>query len=590
MRLEQIESSDASNLDKLRYTFAHHAEIEDAPPKVELFKALVTYHFGPNSPNQFIWHPWADWFAERLCEHDRLGAIGCANSSKTDLGALWALINWDADPMNTLVMVTSTSLKDSKKRMWGRIERYWASAPEMVARGHMVPSIGMLRSRVLDDGQGPTRSHSKSVEPDDRGIALIAGEKKKEKDMVGKIIGMKAPRIFLIADELPELSEALAGAFDYNLSMNPGAQMVGIGNFNSIHDPLGVFVRPKRGYSSINAEQSSEWETEFGWCIRFDGLKSPNFDEDVDRWPFIYNRKNLAKHRKLGENTIQFWRMCRSFPCPLGVDDCIYSDADFIAGRAQEIVVLTTEPITLLSLDPAYTHGGDRCPAIVADFGDLDGVKTLSVREVIQLREDVTRVKEARDMQIAQQFKELGNRIKCGPRNAALDGTGAGMPFASIVHTLWSNEVLIVQFGGAPSERAVFAHDPRPASEMYVNRVSELWYAGKEFMSSGQLRGITDEICRQMKARRYITQKAITLRTKVEPKDDLKARLGFSPDEADAYFVMLELCRQRFGFSATGSKVSFANVRKIFHQRAVASNRLYKNLYTESNVLGVAQN
>lgn len=580
MRLEQIESSDASNLDKLRYTFAHHAEIEDAPSKLDLFKALVTHHFGPNSPNHFIWNPWAERMAECLCQYERLGVIGCANSGKTDLGAIWALINWDADPINTLVMVTSTSLKDSKKRMWGRIERYYNAAPEMIARGHLVASIGMLRTR---DPESP-----KGVLPDDRGIALIAGEKKKEKDMVGKIIGMKAPRVFLIADELPELSEALAGAFDYNLSMNPGAQMVGIGNFNSIHDPLGIFVRPIKGYSSITTEDT-EWETEFGYCLRFDGLKSPNFftDDDKDHWPFIYNRKNLRTHKKLGENTIQFWRMCRSFPCPLGVEDCIYSDADFLAGQAQQIVVITTKPIVVLSCDPSYTHGGDRCPALVGSFGDINGVPTLSLDEVIQLREDVTRKTEARNMQIAQQFKELGNRVKCEPRNAALDGSGAGMPFADIVHTLWSTEVMVVQFGGAASQRPVYAHDPRPAHELYGNRVSELWFVGVEFMKGGQLKGITDEIARQMKARKYTTQKAITLRTVVEPKPDLKERLGFSPDEADAYFVMLELCRQRFGFCATGSRVSFANVRRIFLDRARKANELYNDLYSESSIVNV---
>jgi len=52
-----------------------------------------------------------------------LAIIGSANSSKTEIGAMWGIISWMADPANTLVLVTSTTLKDSRKRMWGRIER-----------------------------------------------------------------------------------------------------------------------------------------------------------------------------------------------------------------------------------------------------------------------------------------------------------------------------------------------------------------------------------------------------------------------------------------------------------------------------------
>ena len=42
----------------------------------------------------------------------------------------------------------------------------------------------------------------------------------------------------------------------------------------------------------------------------------------------------------------------------------------------------------------------------------------------------------------------------------------------------------------------------------------------------------------------------VTLRVKVEPKSELKARMGQSPDMADAAFVALDLARQRHGLVA----------------------------------------
>ena len=45
------------------------------------------------------------------------------------------------------------------------------------------------------------------------GLSLIAAEKSKTREAVGKFIGIKQKRVFLIADELSELSEAILQSF-----------------------------------------------------------------------------------------------------------------------------------------------------------------------------------------------------------------------------------------------------------------------------------------------------------------------------------------------------------------------------------------
>jgi len=52
--------------------------------------------------------------------------------------------------------------------------------------------------------------------------------------------------------------------------------------------------------------------------------------------------------------------------------------------------------------------------------------------------------------------------------------------------------VMGISFGGSASERPVFSHDPRPAHAHYGNRVTELWFCGREFMKAGQLKGYHD--------------------------------------------------------------------------------------------------
>jgi hypothetical protein len=117
-----------------------------------------------------------------------------------------------------------------------------------------------------------------------------------------------------------------------------------------------------------------------------------------------------------------------------------------------------------------------------------------------------------------------------------------------------------VTFAGAASERPTSVSDPTPANSRYKNRVSELWFSGKELFRGGQLRGITGDTIREMTARTYITHKTTKndegLLFEVEPKKDMKNRVGFSPDLADSLFILVELARERFGFGPAVATVA----------------------------------
>jgi hypothetical protein len=142
--------------------------------------------------------------------------------------------------------------------------------------------------------------------------------------------------------------------------------------------------------------------------------------------------------------------------------------------------------------------------------------------------------------------KKLG--IK--PENVAVDSTGAGSPFCDVLAGEWSDQFLRVQFGGKASDRRVSMNSRLTGEELYTNRVSELWFVGKEFLRTQQLRGISDVLAKEMCVRRYEMVKSGTLRVKVETKAELKQRMGQSPDIADAAFITLDLARQRHGLFA----------------------------------------
>jgi hypothetical protein len=546
------------------------------------FRRVVELLYGPqNKAKHFIWHPWAEWPNERIHQDEVLedgttrqqryiGLSGAGGSGKTDLMAVYGLVSWLEAPEETLVLCTSTDLKASRLRIWGRIRAYFEALPKQWQTGRLIDSMGLIVS-TNQDGRKLS---------DDSGISLIAGDKRKERDAIGKMIGAHNKRVIFLADELAELSEAILEAAYSNLATNPFFQMIAASNFKSRYDPFGQFVVPKRGWDSITVDDE-EWETERGICLHFDGMKSPNVLSGRDEWP-IYGSKQLAAHKKdLGDNTAGFWRMCRSFESPIGLDDAIYSEADLLAGKAYEKPVWLTKPVRLSSLDPSFTNGGDRAVQWFGSYGTaVGGVQTLCWDSFKVLREDVRKKDKSRDFQIAEQFRDNCIAEGISPKHAGLDSTGGGSPFLSIVRETWSPDVLGVDFSGAPSEMVVSVETARTAKQAYDRKVSELWYVGREFLKYGQLKGVVPELAREMKARRYETVKGVDgLKVRVETKADMKTRLLFSPDIADSAFVLLHLCRVRFGAVPGSGGKGINGSRSKFIELARQADRVYHTLY-----------
>ncbi len=152
-----------------------------------------------------------------------------------------------------------------------------------------------------------------------------------------------------------------------------------------------------------------------------------------------------------------------------------------------------------------------------------------------------------RSVQIAQSFIAECKKRKVLSRNVGVDSTGAGAPFCDVLATEWgADDFLRVKFGGQASDLPVSASDRTPSKERYANRMSEIWYSGQELLRSNQIRGVCDQLAREMTARKYSTSKSGSgMKIKVESKVEVKNRTGESPDLADAAFVLLDVCRQR---------------------------------------------
>lgn len=556
------------------YCFRHgRTQEEGGLGKAGHFREVVAMLWGNNNERwKFVWHPWADKMLEASCEHKYLAVSGAASSGKTMFYAIWAIVNFLCAPTETMVLVTSTSLVESRGRVWGAIEDAAIAAQHVCGNAlpfKLVSSIGLIK---FEDPSGEFKTSDRC------GVRLIAGEKKKEKEAIGKLVGLKNTRVLFIADELPELSHAILEAAFSNLSANEFFQLIGIGNPASYYDPHGCLSRPLNGWASVTPNDD-EWVTERGYHIRFDALKSPNVLAGRTIYKFLPTQQRVddAKH-DLGEDSGAYWRMLRGFWNPGGTSETAVSEADIIKfGCEDKEVKWAHPPFKVTAIDPAFTRGGDRSVRYVAEFGEEQGTNKMILlfKHFEILREDITKKDMPHNFQIAQQFRDKSTAEQIGPDRAACDDTGAAA-FGDIMHVVWDKQVTRINFGGKATERPVSAENKRSrACDLYANRASEIFCSIKPFMRAGQIKGIGPDLGRELTERRMKHAKSgAVLKEQVEPKEDYRARVGNSPDVLDAALILLDFVRTKYKFRAAGQHNVVVSERTNWRNFRMKMNRV----------------
>jgi len=485
-------------------------------------------------------HPWATYMIRAAIENRYLAIGGSASSGKSHTMAAWGIINWLSQPADTLVLMTSTTLREARKRIWGSVMS-------------LLAVIDGAPIKIRDSIGNAAYVNEKDVLIERAGLSLISAEKSKTKEAVGKFIGIKQKRVLLIGDELSELSEAILNAGLTNLSKNPYFQMIGMSNPNSRFDAFGVWSTPTDGWESVDTNIDDEWETKWnGKYIRLDGERSPNIIAGKTIYPWLPTQEKLDEDRALlGMESRGYMRMVRAVFFDSDEATGIYSESEIASSGSMKKVEWQGNPVNVCGVDPAFTNGGDRTIMYTAKCGyDHTGQYVIEFGEAIHLNDDATNKAVPRTYQIVQQIKDQCIKRKILPENVSVDATGAGAPFCDVLAGEWSHKFMRISFGGKPSDKRVSANSNKIGTELYVNRVSELWFVGKELMRTKQIFGVTSDLAQEITARNYDMVKSGSLRMKIESKPEFKSRFGRSPDLADAAFLALDCARQRLGLVA----------------------------------------
>ena len=529
----------------------------------------------------YAWHKWAELRAQAFCkvnvEEDTetgnrfvrsvTGLAGGTDSGKSYDMAAWALVNWFVDPLNTMVIVVSTSKIDAKQRIWAALVKMYREAHAVgIATGRLIESMDIVK---LSDEEGKAIDASVGVSDASSIMLLAAGDEYKD-DAQKRLQGKKNRRIVLVIDELQDCSSSVINEAVWGFKGAQELHIVGAGNPSSIFDPHGKFCEPIKGWMSVD-EETPNWKIKVagieGLALRFDSEKdNPNqqsFDKGKGlRYPFLPKPNDVAVARKeLGELNTQYWRKFRGFWPPADADDCtVVSDILLARHGALDKPIWDGAPKDIAGIDPSYTEGGDRFV-----FSHMKWGKLISGKWAIALEKQYVlnrRAGSQEDFQyeMIQQIHDLSMKLGIPNQWMGVDASAGG-----IFWSIGERELLrgwhAVSFAGAASDLPVSAQyamrneatgKPQVGKELFHNMSSELCFVSRYFLECEQLKGITPDLAWEMTQRKYVRR---TRKIIIESKTDMKKRIGKSPDLFDSFSVGLFVARKVFGAMAVSEAI-----------------------------------
>lgn len=502
----------------------------------------------------FKWNDYTELMIRSWCGYDRINCMGGSGIGKTFTFARAACLDWLAAPDITMTSLATVTADGLRLRMWGDLMRAYEELNPAYKFGLDVRSTSNCMNVRIDSDK---RDLDKYII---EGMAVS-----RTADASGRIRGKHAPRRRVILDEADDMPPVIYETFA-NIMSDPDVKIVDLSNATDRYSNFCKAAEPKDGWDSVTPSDLL-WQTKTGICIHLDGMQNPNIVKPGSA-PFMMDMGRVeAIKKEFGEESKEWWSFVRGFPPPDGIVAKVWPG--FAIEQAKKTVTWDFKPEMVATLDPAYEH--DDCVLMLGEMGktragDLRIQATKSYK--IQLREGRDEI--PKDYQIKEQVMKICKEAGVSPCNFIMDKSGNGRSVWSKLVMEWSNEIIGIDYGGEATTRSMRKGDPLKANEMVQKFVSELWFRARYMAEAGCLCGLSNldtKTIDDLNARRYerkvITSGSVMI---VEKKEDLKKRLGRSPDFGDAYCQFAELLARKgageIDSSARGSGEKWRSARE----------------------------
>lgn len=529
---------------------------------------------------EYEWSEWVDLLVQAWCNYKWIMVIGHQRASKSYTIAFALYLDYCADPVNTLTSMGTVTFDGLKIRMWSDLQRAAETAAVKFPFTYRSTTneLRVYPSEVQGDAAQKYQIH---------GMAC-----NNSKDAPGRIRGGHAPRRRLVIDEAENVADPIYEAMINPMSA-PDAKCALLCNPMEKVSKFGQWCEPREGWGSVTpASLMWECKAERSVCIHLDGLQSPNVRLGKAKWTGLLTSENVKETLdRFGENSLQWWSLIRGWFPPDGLVARIWpSNTIALASRN---IVFEFQPLKCATLDPAFEF--DACVLHLGDMGPVKrGDKFWAINGTAShtIKFKVGDEYEPKDYQVAHQVMEICQANGVKPQHFIMDTTGNGRGVYAILQKEWSRDVQSVNYGGKATERNLRADDDRKCEDIYKYFVTELWFRASEFAREGLLAGLNnlhENTASDLNSRRYtLVQGTNGVLMVAESKDEVKKRLGRSPDWGDPFVQFGELLERlgtRPGMLDTAPKQSgkWAKAREL----AIEAAKVYEDEHAYSAPLEI---
>jgi hypothetical protein len=516
---------------------------------------------------EFAQHRWFDIILKNWLDNELIGIAGSKDSGKSGSLAVIHLADYYCYPHNTAVVVSSTTKEALENRIFGEIvmrhkvaRRRWDWIPGNLIQG---------RLRIVTDNRDEVEE-GRDFRCGFMGMPVRQGDIKRAYEL---IIGIKNKRKRWLLEECQTLpASALDGAANF-FQTGSDTKVSGTGNPSDIMDAHGRLCEPHSSLggweSNIDAHGKTQtWRTQLdGICVHLPGSDSPNMDVGPDEpvpFPYLITRERMEKDARRWTKTDWHYQMFDEgrWPRGEGASRVITRQMCLNGGALGEAKWANNIRVKLLAMDAGF--GGDRCVCHELWFGEEMPTKAVApgvdftvnrtpqpfeTRHIIALVQTLTVPISGNDVRGAEDQIVLWLQKQAALRGIPADHVfvepGMRTAFVQKIADRFSSKVVMLDFGGRPSDQNVSSDIVIPCRDYYFNFVTELWYSARLVIDSGQFRQLDEETMREGCMREYTRGGGNKIQ--IEPKDEFKAKAGFSPDRFDALVTGIEGAR-RLGF------------------------------------------
>lgn len=482
---------------------------------------------------------WVDLMIWAWCNFKYITVIGHQRAGKTYSFAHIAYLDYCCSPLETMTSIATVTFEGLRLRMWSDLlNAIETSEPQ---RNGIQPFT--VRSTTNECRIFPVESQREASEK----FQIHGMSVSRTADAPGRIRGGHANRRRILLDEAQDMPMAIFDAMVNPMSA-PDAKCVLLSNPVEKVSKFGEWCEPMDGWSSVD-ENDLYWTLKVGdgrgICLHFDGLQSPNIKAGKTVFPYMLTQESVnevvSNH---GADSVQHWALVRGFFPPDGMVSKIWPNSTIERGKTD--MLFDFQPLMCATLDPAFEFDN-----AVLHFGRLGmpvfGTRDykISATETLTMKYDVGPTAEPRDYQLAHWVKFECEKRGVRPEHFIMDTTGNARGTFAILQVQWSRNIHGVEYGGAATDRQLRADDTRKCNELYEKFVTELWFRAAEYAKCGLLCGLgklDKRTVDDLSSRRYSLKQVRDHKLMVaEEKDEVKKRLGRSPDFGDSFVQFGEL-------------------------------------------------